>query len=104
MKAGYFVLALCVSIGLVGCESISKPYITSVDRVDQKVEGNRGFLKGTPPPAEDRTGAKRELITVDMDLVSLQGKPSQQTVVVTKTGKKAIFPPASESDDDKNIK
>lgn len=104
MKAGYCILALCVAAGLTGCESISKPYVMTVDRTDQKIEGNRGYLKGTPPPAQDRTGIKRELIAIDMNLVSLQGKPSQETVIVTKTGKKPIFPSSADSDDDKNVK
>ena len=85
MKGLYLVLALCVAVALVGCEKISKPYIMTVDRVDQKVEGNRGYLKGTPPPAQERTNLTRQLIAVDMDLVSIQGKPTQPTTIVTKT-------------------
>jgi len=104
MKSLYLVLALAVAIGLTGCEKISKPYVMTVDRTDQKVAGNRGYMKGTPPSAEDKTGRKRELIAVDMDLVSIQGKPTKETVIVTKQGNKAIFPSSSESVDEKNIK
>ena len=104
MKLRYLALIVCAAVALVGCEKISKPYIMTVDRVDQKVEGNRGYLKGTPPPAEDHTGSKRTLIAVDMDLVDIKGKPAKDTVLVTKEGEKAIFPPASESAEDKNIK
>ena len=104
MKSLYIVLALAVAIGLVGCEKISKPYITTVDRVDQKVDGNKGYLQGTPPPEKDRTNLKRPLIAIDMDLISIKGKPAQETVLITKEGKKTIFPRASEGAEDKNIK
>ena len=104
MKFRYLAVIVCAAVALVGCEKISKPYIMTVDRTDQKVEGNRGYLKGTPPPAVDNTGRKRSLIAVDMDLVEIKGKPSQETFIVTKEGKKAIFPATSESPEDKNIK
>ena len=104
MKFRCFALFVCAAMALAGCEKISKPYIMTVDRTDQKVEGNRGYLKGTPPPAEDHTGRKRSLIAVDMDLVDIKGKPAKDTVIVTKCGEKAIFPPVSGSDEDKNVK
>ena len=104
MKARYLALVLCIAIGLIGCEKISKPYIMTVDRTDQKVVGNRGYVKGTPPPAEERIGLKRPLIAVDMDLVEIKGKPAQDTVIITKEGKKPIFPSASESAEEQNIK
>jgi hypothetical protein len=78
------MLALCVAVGLFGCEKISKPYIMTVDRVDQKVEGNRGYLKGTPPPEKERTNRTRPLIAVDMDLIEIKGRPTQATTIVTK--------------------
>ena len=104
MKLRHFALFVCAAVALVGCEKISKPYIMTVDRVDQKVEGNRGYLKGTPPPAQERTNLKRPLIAVDMDLIDIKGKPASDTVLVTKEGKKEIFPSSAESSDDKNIK
>ena len=62
--------AACLVIALAGCESISKPYVMETDRVDQKMDtGNRGYLKGAPPPAKDRAGLKRSLIAVDIDLI-----------------------------------
>ncbi|MDD5496788.1 MAG: hypothetical protein PHP46_06825 [Candidatus Omnitrophica bacterium] len=86
MRLVSLVAVVCVAIALVGCEKISKPYIMTVDRVDQKVDaGNRGYLVGTPPPADERSGLKRPLIAVDMDLVSIQGKASQQTTIVSKS-------------------
>jgi len=81
------MLIIVAAVALVGCEKISKPYIMTTDRVDQKVDGNRGYLKGTPPPAKERTNLTRPLIAVDMDLVSIQGKATQPTTIVA--GKKA---------------
>ena len=104
MKLRYLALIVCTAMALVGCEKISKPYIMTVDRVDQKAEGNRGYLKGTPPPLECNSSPKRQLIAVDMDLVSIKGCPAQETVLMTKTGPKEIFPKTCESDEDKNIK
>ena len=104
MKLRCLALIVCAAVALVGCEKISKPYIMTVDRTDQKVEGNRGYLKGTPPPPEDNTGRKRSFIAVDMDLIDIKGKPAKDTVIVTKEGEKAIFPRSSESTEDKNIK
>ena len=65
--------AMLVMGGLIGCANfgetkVSMPYVTEVERTDQKIEGNRGYLKGTPPPAEDKTGRKRPFLTVDVDL------------------------------------
>ena len=104
MKFRYLAVIVCAAVALVGCENISKPYVMTVDRTDQKVEGNQGYLKGTPPPSVDNTGRKRSLIAVDMDLIDIKGKPAKDTVIVTKCGEKAIFPPASGSDEDKNRK
>lgn len=78
-----FVIA-CVAIALTGCSNVSRPYVMQTDRVDQKMEaGNRGYLKGTPPPAEDRSGLKRSLIAVDIDLIeSNKGKIMLEEVTV----------------------
>ena len=104
MKLWSLAVVVCIAMTLVGCERISKPYIMTVDRVDQKVEGNKGFLKGTPPPSEERIGLKRPLIAVDMDLIEIKGQKTKPTMIVTKEGNKEIFPSAPESEDDKNIK
>lgn len=61
------VLVMAFLSGLTGC--ISKPYVMTMDRVDQKMDtGNRGYLKGTPPPLEGRGDLKRQFIAVDIDL------------------------------------
>lgn len=64
-----FMLGAALAIGAAGCSDISAPYIMQTDRVDQKMDlGNRGYLKGTPPPAADRGNLKRPLIAIDVDL------------------------------------
>jgi hypothetical protein len=58
-----------IALGLAGCCGVSAPYIMQTDRVDQDVaSGNKGYLKGTPPPSDDRSNLKRPLIAVDIDL------------------------------------
>jgi hypothetical protein len=57
--------------------------VTKVERQDQVVDsGNRGYLKGTPPPVGDRGELKRPFMTVDIDLPSIQGKATRKTRVV----------------------
>ena len=74
MRTLFFVLAAFLVIGaLAGCANfgetkVSMPYIMQTDRVDQKIDGNRGYIKGTPPPPEDKTGRKRSWIALDVDL------------------------------------
>lgn len=74
-------LGIALTFGLIGC-NVSKPYITETNRTDQAISGNRGYLKGTPPPEAERNGLKRQLITVDIDLPEIQGKPTQKTRLV----------------------
>ncbi|MDP3804323.1 MAG: hypothetical protein Q8Q87_02085 [Candidatus Omnitrophota bacterium] len=73
MKSIYLAFGICVVMSLAGCANfaetkVSMPYVMQTERLDQKIEGNRGYLKGTPPPAEDKTGRKRPFIAIDVDL------------------------------------
>ena len=69
-----FVLAVvCIAVVAFvasGCDTtMTNPYVMKTDRVDQKLDaGNRGYLKGTPPPAPDRGDLKRPWIAVDVNL------------------------------------
>jgi hypothetical protein len=82
MRLISIVVSVIMAIGITGCE-LSKPYVTKVDRTDQVVDSaNRGYLKGTPPPVGDRGELKRPFMTVDIDLPSIQGKPTKETQVV----------------------
>jgi len=59
---------------LVGCSGV-RIYEIKKDRVDQRVEGNRGYIKGTPPPAPIKGGVpKRTLIGIDMEVPILPGE------------------------------
>ncbi|MCX5679145.1 MAG: hypothetical protein NTZ95_00465 [Candidatus Omnitrophica bacterium] len=71
------VVIAAVAIAAAGCGNVSKPYVMKTDRVDQKLEeGNRGYLKGTPPPVGDRGDLKRPWIAVDVDLPETSGERS----------------------------
>ena len=63
------VVALLVMLMvLAGCSSV-RTYTFKKDRVDQGVEeGNKGYLEGTPPPAEDRGELKRTMVGADVDV------------------------------------
>lgn len=57
------------AFAIAGCAGVSAPYKMEVDRTDQSMsDGNRGYMVGTPPPAPDRSGLKREFIAIDIDL------------------------------------
>lgn len=103
MRLLSLALVAMIAIGLVGC-NVSKPYIMKVDRTDQKVEGNRGYLKGTPPPEAPRTNLQRELIAVDIDLPKIEGKPAAQSKLTPATGKLESVNKVFEDDDDKDVK
>lgn len=71
------VVIAAVAIAAAGCGNVSKPYVMTTDRVDQKLEaGNRGYLEGTPPPVGDRGDLKRPWIAVDVDLPESSGGSS----------------------------
>ena len=87
------VVIAAVAIAAAGCGNVSKPYVMTTDRVDQKLEaGNRGYLEGTPPPVGDRGDLKRPWIAVDVDLpessdgssAPVQEKAVQEKVVEVK--------------------
>ena len=70
--------AAILAAALIGCQ-MSAPYVMETDRTDQKMEaGNRGYLKGTPPPAEDRAGLKRPWLAVDVDLPGTEEGKAQE--------------------------
>lgn len=83
--AGVVIIAVLVA-GLAGCQ-VSKPYVTKVDRVDQNVDGgNRGYLIGTPPPAQDRGELKRPFMNVDIDFPVISGEKTPETMIVRHNG------------------
>jgi len=75
------IIGILFMVGITGC-NVSKPYVITKDRVDQQLNGNRGYLKGTPPPEKDRGNLKRQFLAVDIDLPEIKGKPTQETKLV----------------------
>jgi nucleoid-associated protein YgaU len=58
MKRLFVVLAVLVAIiAVAGCSVNTK--LIERERVDQQVSGNRGYLKGTPPPEAERRATKK---------------------------------------------
>lgn len=94
------VTAVSVVAALNGCADwkVSRPYIGTMQRVDQHLEeGNRGYLVGTPPPVEERK-TTRQLITIDVDVPERVSDKSVDTVTgrpgVTKINEAAEVVPA----------
>ncbi|MGB2705279.1 MAG: hypothetical protein WBC74_00230 [Candidatus Omnitrophota bacterium] len=68
------IAILLVSVTLAGCSG-ARIYTFKEERVDQRVEGNRGYIKGTPAPEPIRKGvAKRTLIGIDVEVPILPGE------------------------------
>ena len=68
------VALLLASITLGGCYTM-RTYTFKKDRVDQEVEGNRGYIMGTPPPAPAmKRVPKRTFIGVDIETGLLPGE------------------------------
>ena len=59
-----FSAVMCPAAGAIDIYKFKK------ERVDQKISGNQGYIMGNPPAAKDRTGLKRTLIGVDIELPS----------------------------------
>ena len=68
------VIVLLAGVTLAGCSNVSTRIIEK-DRVDQEMQqGNRGYLLGTPPPAEERKNLKRTMIGIDIEIPILPGE------------------------------
>ena len=68
------IAVLLVSVTLAGCSG-ARIYTFKEERVDQRLEGNRGYIKGAPAPESIRKGvAKRTLIGIDLDVPILPGE------------------------------
>ncbi|MBU0571404.1 MAG: hypothetical protein KJ995_00435 [Candidatus Omnitrophica bacterium] len=59
---------IAVSFLITGCRSVDV-YTFKKDRVDQTVEGNKGYLKGTAPELQAKANSpQRTMIGVDIEL------------------------------------
>jgi len=77
---------LLVSVILTGCSG-ARIYTFEKDRVDQRTEGNRGYITGTPPAEPVKKDVpKRTLIGIDMEIPLLPGekgyKPTYEGKVI----------------------
>jgi len=81
------LMVLCFFI--TGCSRV-QTYTFKRDRVDQSMEGNRGYMQGDVPAAESREGLKRTMFGVDVEVpilpwekeVSIPPKPRDDSVEV----------------------
>ena len=76
------VALLAVTVALVGCSTVSKTsvraYTFTRDRVDQRIEGNRGYIMGAPPPAPERGDIpKRTIIGIDIEVPLLPAEEAR---------------------------
>jgi len=68
------VAILLMSVTLSGCYTM-RVYTFKRDKVDQRIEGNRGYIMGAAPPAPiEREVPKRTLIGLDIELGLLPGE------------------------------
>lgn len=52
-----------------GCGANVRTYTLEIDRSDQNLEGNRGYIHGTPPSVKrSGTQKKRTIVGVDIEL------------------------------------
>jgi len=86
------VVIAALAISAVGCGAkMTNPYIMKTDRIDQKLEeGNRGYLKGTPPPVGDRGDLKRPWIAVDVDLPESSATSQAESVAEKPVAEKPV--------------
>ncbi|MFH1790955.1 MAG: hypothetical protein ABH885_03100 [Candidatus Omnitrophota bacterium] len=71
------MVILMAVFAVTGCSRVDT-YTYKRDRVDQDVvDGNRGFMYGTPPPADDRSGLKRTMFGMDVEVPILPWEKKQ---------------------------
>ncbi|MDD5634343.1 MAG: hypothetical protein PHW46_03605 [Candidatus Omnitrophica bacterium] len=78
-------LVIIGSFLLTGCTAV-EVYTFKKERVDQTVQGNRGYLKGQPP-AESATprNTERTLISVDIGVETYGADKDEECGMVAKT-------------------
>lgn len=62
------VLSTTLLLLIVGCGASVRTYTFEVERPDQEMSGNRGYLRGELPPAERTEKPKRTIVGVDIEL------------------------------------
>jgi hypothetical protein len=102
MRIALSVMLAVTVAAMAGCANsgykVSRPYIGKMERVDQEVAGNRGYLKGTPPPVGERSST-RQLFAIDVDLPDRVSEKPVDTFVgkpgTTKTAEPGDVTPAT---------
>lgn len=68
------IAVLLFGMILAGCSDV-KTYVIHEDRVDQEMQGNRGYLLGTPPAVTAKKKFdKRTLLGIDVEIPLLPGE------------------------------
>ncbi|UCD55809.1 MAG: hypothetical protein JSV93_03230 [Candidatus Omnitrophota bacterium] len=70
------IAILLLSVTLSGCYTM-RTYTFKRDRVDQQIEGNRGYAMGAPPLAAEGETPKRTLIGIDIEMGLLPGEKAR---------------------------
>ena len=90
MKNLIFCCILLVMFIASGC--VVRTYTTEMDRVDQEIRGNRGFIMGTPPPVSETEDTKktREIYNIEVELPSLY-RPSTEEKKKDRVSDKELY-------------
>lgn len=89
---GFVVIVFAVSLFYGFTAAAIEVYTFKKDRVDQKVDGNRGYIVGVPPAEERPRDLKRTLIGVDIEVPSVFGPSEKSKKEKAGTKKKAEKP------------
>ena len=89
-------LVIIVLASLSGCGANVRTYTFEIDRPDQKLEGNKGYLMGQPPAKKVKRETKRTIIGVDVELPTTKEFIDETGIGILKSDK-------SENDSTPNI-
>jgi hypothetical protein len=92
-RTGLFALIVLFA-GFFAVESAGgiEVYTFRKERVDQKIEGNRGYLMGKPKTETESVSGKRTLIGVDIELPPLGLLPEEEVPETIPTEEKDVTP------------
>ena len=65
-------------------------YTFKKERVDQELNGNRGYLMGTPPAVKERGSRKRTLIGVDIELAGTSQESTEKEDVYVRVTEEPV--------------
>lgn len=65
MKRLFLFLTLASVMFIAGCITVQK---ANMERVDQQIEGNQGYITGQSPSTPETMGRQREVIRIDIEL------------------------------------